>query len=173
VTRWEGTASLRAFALEAGAWAALALAVVQLRGPLVHLVALLGPEADYFVERNGEDLGLWLAGVVTTLAVSRIAHVLWRAIGARTNRYRLSDRHLVVESGFFSKTLREINLRAIDDVVVRRPFLGRLVRVGEIAVVTSETDRKGPGLRIRLPGVLDPLAVHGFIRAAVHDAGRR
>jgi hypothetical protein len=170
VTRWEGTASLKAFALEAGAWAALALVLVRLRDPLVGLLALLGPQADYFVERNGSELGVWLAGIVTTVAVSRIARVVWRAVGARTTRYRLSSRHLVVESGYFSKTLREVNLRAIDDVLVQRPFLARLVGVGEIAVVASETDRKGPRARVRLTGVIDPLAVHALIRQAVHDA---
>jgi hypothetical protein len=170
VTRWEGMASLKAFALEAGAWGALALAAIRLRDPLVALLGLLGPQVDYFVERNASALGLWLAGIVSTLAVSRVARVVWRALGARTTRYRLSSRHLAIESGFFSKTLREINLRAVDDVVVRRPFLGRLVGVGEIAVVASETDRKGLRTRVRLPGVVDPLAVHALIRQAVHDA---
>jgi uncharacterized membrane protein YdbT with pleckstrin-like domain len=170
VTRWEGTASLKVFALEAGGWAALALALVRLRDPLVGLLALLGPEVSYFAERNGDLLGAWLVGIVTTAAASKIARLLWRAVGARTNRYRLSNRHLVVESGFFSKTIREVDLRAIDDVMVRRPFFGRLVGVGEIAVMTSEVDRKGPRTRVRLPGVVDPEAVHALIRKAVHEA---
>jgi hypothetical protein len=172
VTRWEGTASLKLFILEAGGWAAVALAVVRVRDQLVGLLGLAGPEASYFAERNANELGLLLVGIVTTAAVARISRILWQAVGARTNRYRLSNRHLVVETGFLSKTVREINLRAVDDVMVHRSFLGRLVRVGEIAVVSSNVDRMGPKTRLRMPGVTDPNAVHDLIREAVQQATR-
>lgn len=172
VTRWEGTAALRVFALEAGAWALLALGVVALRDHVVSLLAGAGPLVGGFVERNWDEVGLIVAGIATTVGVSRIARVLWRAVGARTNRYSLSTRHLRVESGFFSKSIREINLRAVDDILIQRSLLGRLVGVGEIAVVGFEADGRTPRTRLRLPGVADPLAVHALIREAVHQAGR-
>lgn len=172
VTRWEGTASVRLFLLEAGAWAALALAVIPLQDRLIGLLDLAGPAASYFAEQHADQLGLVLVGIVTTIAASRIARILWRAVGARTNRYRLSNRHLVVESGLFSKTVREINLRAIDHVMIHRPFLGRLLGIGEIAIVAVEVDPKDPKARVRMPGVADPMAVHALIREAVHEATR-
>src|SRR5215471_7353137 len=164
VTRWESGASLKALALEAGAWALLGLAVIKLSDRLVGLIALAGPAAADVVESSSNELALVLAGIVSAVAVSRIARVLWRAVHARTSHYRLSNRHLVVESGFFSKTVREINVRAIDDVLVRRSLLGRMVGVGEIAIVASEADRTGPRTRVRLPGVPNPSAVHALIR---------
>jgi len=170
VTRWESAASLKALALEAGVWAVLGLAVIKLSDRLVGLIALAGPAAADVVDRSSNELALLLAGIVSAVAVSRIARVLWRAVRARTSRYRLSNRHLVVESGFFSKTVREINVKAIDDVMVRRSLLGRLVGVGEIAIVASEADDKGPRTRVRLPGVPDPRAVHALIREVVHES---
>jgi uncharacterized membrane protein YdbT with pleckstrin-like domain len=102
-------------------WAAYAFAAV-LFGFLVWV---------YFA--YAEEKPRWL------LAIPLI--VLWPPIKMHIRRrlitMRLHDAHLTIESGFFSKTRRTVDIAKIQDVTVRQSFGQRLMGVGDLMLESA------------------------------------
>ena len=112
---------------------------------------------------------------VVVVAGGRIVRLVWRGLVLRSHSYRLSNQRLLVESGVFSKTIDEIDLRTVDDITFHQSFVERLLGLGEIGIVSSEPDVQGGalrrgGMRARLMGVSDPRAVREQIRNAAYEA---
>jgi len=169
---WEATPSLRTFSAEIVLLMVVAGALFALTDPLVALLGEL-PFASARLARDLQpQLELLFPGIVLSAAVARIARVLWRAVVVRRHRYRLSNRRLVVESGLLSREVREIDVRAIDDILLRQSLLGRLLGVGEIALVAAIPDGKGPRQKLRLEGLRDAADARDAIRDAAFQATR-
>jgi len=98
----------------------------------------------------------------------------WRAIVLRAQSYRLTNQRLLIESGVFSRTINEIDLRTVDDITFHQRFSERVLGLGQIGIVSSEPDpdgaRRGAGVRARLVGVSRPREVREQIRNAAYAA---
>jgi uncharacterized membrane protein YdbT with pleckstrin-like domain len=176
---WEGRPSLKTLTWDGAGTllfsVALALAVYFVYGPALHAVSGLSREAARSVASYEPGLRLSATLFVIVVAGGRIARLVWRGLVLRSHSYRLSNQRLLVESGVFSKTIDEIDLRTVDDITFHQRFVERLLGLGEIGIVSSEPDVRGgalgrSGMRARLIGIPDPRAVREQIRNAAYEA---
>lgn len=101
-------------------------------------------------------LGIWL--IVSWL----------RTLG---NRYRITTRRIVVETGVLSKRMEQIDLYRIADYTVDRPFGQRLVGTGNLLLKTF--DKTTPQLDLRFIKT-DVMALYEQLRIATEaDKARR
>ncbi|HEY7372413.1 MAG TPA: PH domain-containing protein [Polyangia bacterium] len=177
-TLWEGTPSRKALAVDAAGvtlWTlALSLAVGLAYRPALQAASGISPDVAQFI--TSYEPGLKLAAVLFVVVVAG-QHVLrlgWRAVVLRAQSYRLTNQRLLIESGVFSRTINEIDLRTVDDITFHQRFSERLLGLGQIGIVSSEPDPTGPprraGVRARLVGVREPREVREQIRNAAYAA---
>jgi uncharacterized membrane protein YdbT with pleckstrin-like domain len=176
---WEGAPSLKVLSFDLG-WTllfSLALALVVYLGydPALHAIAQLSKDAARLVAANEPGLRLGAIVFVLVVAGGRIARLVVRGLRLRSESYRLSDQRLLVETGLFSRTIDEIDLRTVDDITFHQTFGERLLGLGEIGIVSSEpTGQQGFGrrgqTRARLVAVADARAVRERIRDAAYAA---
>jgi len=112
---------------------------------------------------------LVLALVLGAYLLVRGIRIALRAARLRTTRYRLTNQRLVVESGLVSRTLAEVDLRSVEDLVFRQGPVERLLGIGRVGVVSS--DRNTP--RLQLVGVKDPKGTRELIRTQAYAATQR
>ncbi|MFD0670134.1 PH domain-containing protein [Cohnella sp. GCM10027633] len=62
-------------------------------------------------------------------------------------RYRITDRRLIVERGVFTKRREEIQLYRIRDISLKRSLLERLLKFGDITVLSTDTSHPSYTLR--------------------------
>ena len=175
---WEGTPSQKALAVEtAGVMLltlALSLAVGFAYRPALDAASGISPDVAKFI--TGYEPGLKLAAVlfVVVVAGQHLLRLGWRALVLRTQSYRLTNQRMLIESGVFSRTINEIDLRTVDDITFHQRFSERLLGLGQIGIVSSEPDPDRPprraGLRARLIGVRQPREVREQIRNAAYAA---
>ena len=175
---WEDTPSLKALAVDAvgvGLFTiALSLAVSFVYRPALDAASGISPDAARFIA--GNEPGLKLAAVlfVVVVAGQHLLRLGWRALVLRTQNYRLTNQRLLIESGVFSRTINEIDLRTVDDITFHQRFSERLLGLGQIVIVSSEPDPDGAsrraGVRARLVGVRQPREVREQIRNAAYAA---
>jgi uncharacterized membrane protein YdbT with pleckstrin-like domain len=92
---------------------------------------------------------------------------LWRS---KSQHYRITTQRVVVERGIFSKRLDQIDLYRINDYIVERPFLQRLLGTGNL--VLEALDRTTPELK--LFGLkTDVVALYEKLRVATEAEKRR
>jgi membrane protein YdbS with pleckstrin-like domain len=129
--------------------------------------------------------GLGDVGRTTWVDPSKATFIVWVVLGAylavrgiriallaarlRTTRYRATSQRLQVESGLFSRSLLEVDLRSVDDLVFHQGPVERALGIGSVTVVSS--DRTVP--RLRLQGVKDPRGVRELIRTHAYAATQR
>jgi uncharacterized membrane protein YdbT with pleckstrin-like domain len=175
---WEGTPSLKALAIDAVGVAlftlALSVAVSLAYRPALHAASGISADVAKFI--TGNEPGLKLAAVlfVVVVAGQHLLRLGWRAVVLRTQHYRLTNQRLLIESGVFSRTINEIDLRTVDDITFHQRFSERLLGLGQIGIVSSEPDTDGvsrrAGVRARLVGVSQPREVREQIRNAAYAA---
>jgi uncharacterized membrane protein YdbT with pleckstrin-like domain len=176
---WEGRPSLKTLTWDGAGTllfsVALALAVYFVYQPALSAMSGLSRGAARSVASYEPGLRLSATLFVIVVAGGRIARLVWRGLVLRSHSYRLSNQRLLVESGVFSKTIDEIDLRTVDDITFHQRFVERLLGLGEIGIVSSEPDVRGgalgrSGMRARLIGIPDPRAVREQIRNAAYEA---
>ena len=92
---------------------------------------------------------------------------LWRS---KSQHYRITTQRIVVERGIFSKRLDQIDLYPINDYVVERPFLQRLLGTGNLLL--EALDKTTP--EVRLHGLkTDVVALYERLRVATEAEKRR
>jgi uncharacterized membrane protein YdbT with pleckstrin-like domain len=175
---WEGTPSLKALAIDAVGVAlftvALSLAVSFAYRPALDAASGISADVAKFI--TGNEPGLKLAAVlfVVVVAGQHLLRLGWRAVVLRTQHYRLTNQRLLIESGVFSRTINEIDLRTVDDITFHQRFSERVLGLGQIGIVSSEPDTDGvsrrAGVRARLVGVSQPREVREQIRNAAYAA---
>jgi len=176
---WHGKPSLKVLALDA-AWVAgftliLALAVGYAFTPALTAIGKLSPGAADAITENLPGLRLAAVVFVVVVAGSRIARLAWRGLVLRSHSYRLTNQRLLVESGVFSRTIDEIDLRTVDDITFHQRFFERVLGLGQIGIVSSEPDTSGQaprraGVRARLLGIASPREVREQVRNAAYAA---
>lgn len=164
-TLWESSPSLLLLLGQALAVVLVVLAVV------VAAALVLPALAD--VARNTwldvRKAPLILAVVLGAYVVLRGIRLGLRAARLRATRYKLTNQRLVVETGLMSRTLAEVDLRSVEDLVFRQGPLERLLGIGTIGVVSS--DKNAP--RLQLLGVKDPRATRELIRTQAYALTQR
>lgn len=91
-------------------------------------------------------------------------------VRSRSVRYTLTSQRIVVERGFFSKRMEQVDLYRVVDYVVDRPFSQRLLGTGNLVLEAS--DRTTPEIRIQ--GVkADVNALYEKLRYATEQEKRR
>lgn len=173
-TLWEGSPSLKSQSWSIGSTAlfamVLAAGMVLTYRPTLRLVAGL---SDTFAEVIAADepvLRLATVGFVVVVAGARVARLLWRIVALRSQRYRLTNQRLLIERGVLSKTIVEIDLRTVDEILFHQSVFERLLGLGEIVVVSSEPGRRGTSERVGLAGIVNPRDVREKIRGAAYQA---
>ena len=105
---------------------------------------------------------------VVAVVGARLVRLGWRTLVLRSHRYGISNQRIMVESGVFSKTLAEIDVRTIDDITFHQTLVERMLNIGQIAILSSEPSTP----RVRLVGVPDPRAVRELVRNSAYQATR-
>jgi hypothetical protein len=106
--------------------------------------------------------------ILCILTVGIGALVYWlRALGTH---YRVTTQRVVIERGFFSKRMEQIDLYRVVEYVVERPFGQRLLGTGNL--VLEAMDKTTP--EVRLDGVrTNVMALYERLRAATEAEKRR
>jgi hypothetical protein len=169
---WEGSPSLKAMAVSMTATALFAivvplvvyLAYAPLRDTLTHA----STDAAGLVREHEETARTVLIVAVVAAVGARLARLAWRTVVLRSQRYGISNQRIMMESGVFSKTLVEIDVRTIDDITFHQTLVERVLGIGQIAILSSEPSNP----RVRLVGVPDPRAVRELVRNSAYQATR-
>ena len=178
---WEGKPSLKILTVDL-IWALLfglgvAIGVALVFTPALTAIAKLSTGAARAIASNAPGLRLAAIVFVVVVAGQRIVRLASRGFVLRALSYRLSDQRLLIESGVFSRTIDEIDLRTVDDLTFHQRFSERLLGLGRIGIVSSEPGPEGGGGVVRragtkaeLVGIPDPRAVRELIRNAAYAA---
>jgi len=173
-TLWEGVPSIKSQTLAISstvmfALVAFAATALSLR-PALRFIAGISDEMAKTVAQNESSLRLAVIVVVALVVGARVVKLAWGIIALRSQHYRLSNQRLLLERGVLSKTITEIDMRTVDEIVFNQAPLERLLGLGDIVVLSSEPGGRGSREQARLIGVVDPRAVREKIRTAAYEA---
>ena len=111
------------------------------------------------------SFGAWLAAFLT-LGI----YALYKYFVARGTVYKITSQRVVIETGFFSKRMEQIDLYRVVDYVVERPFGQRMAGTGNI--VLEAMDKTTP--EIRIEGVkTDVMALYERLRFATEQEKKK
>lgn len=135
------------------------------------LPALASSSSDLgsFVAEHADKLTLGIVAFLALAVIPSVFALIMAAARNRTTHYRVTNQRIIIESGLFSRSLEEIDMRSVDDIEFRQSFLERVFGIGEIAVVS--TDKVAP--RRALHGIRDPRNTRELIRAAAYGVSQR
>jgi uncharacterized membrane protein YdbT with pleckstrin-like domain len=169
---WEGGPSLKAMTISIVATALFAillpLAVYLAYDPVRDLIVHTSRDARALVVENEDSARTVIILVVIAVVGARLVRLGWRTLVLRSHRYGVSNQRIMVESGVFSKSLAEVDVRTIDDITFHQTFVERLLGIGQISIASS--DPANP--RVRLVGIRDPRQVRELIRGSAYQATR-
>jgi hypothetical protein len=164
-TLWEANPSLRLLLGEAVSVASVVLLVLLLAAFAIPALGEVGRNTWF----DPAKAWLVLAIVLGAYVLLRGIRMGLRAARLRATRYRLTNQRLVVETGLVSRTLSEVDLRSVDDLVFRQGLVERMLGIGTVGVVSS--DRNLP--RLQLVGVKDPKGTRELIRSQAYALTQR
>jgi uncharacterized membrane protein YdbT with pleckstrin-like domain len=151
----------------------MALLAGRIAGLIVSAVAI--PLLAYFIAGLTEDGeqggGLVIAGwfIAAALVLLFGISIVAGMVLLRSTRYTITNQRLLIESGLFSKSVNEIDMRLIDDSRFHQGFIQRMLGIGNVTVESS--DKNAPVFTMR--GVRDPRAVREVIRTHAFAASQR
>jgi len=167
---WEGGPSTKALTydmVKTGIFAVVvSLAVLIGYAPALRFLSgLAEPIADFLAQSAP---GLRLAAILFVVAVVglRLVRLGWRILVLRSLHYRVSNQRVLIESGVLSKTIDEVDMRTVEDVLFRQSFLERLLGIGQITIVAADRTLG----RVYLVGIPDAREVRERIRASAYQA---
>ena len=126
-------------------------------------------EMGVFVEDHADNLRLGIIGLLALAFIPAVFAVVMAIARNRTTHYRVTSQRIVIESGLFSRSLEEIDMRSVDDIEFRQSLLERIFGIGEIVVVS--TDKVAP--RRTLHGIHNPRNTRELIRGAAYQVTQR
>lgn len=177
---WEGKPSLKVLIGDL-VWALvftliLSFAVGMFFSPALAAIAKISETSARAVALNAPGLRFAAVLFVVVVAGQRLVRLGWRALVLRGKSYRLSNQRLLIESGVFSRTIEEIDLRTVDDITFHQRFFERMLGLARIGIVASDPGGDGAGIArgarsvVELVGIADPRAVREQIRNAAYEA---
>lgn len=169
---WQGNPSARALfgAIAATVLVAIAvpLALYLVDGPVLAFIASFSADAARAITRERGLIRLVLVGIGVFLVLARLVRLVWRLAVLKTHHYRVTSQRIVVESGVFSKRIEEIDMRLVDDLRLAQSLPERLLRIGDIHVLSSDRT----AAELVLIGLPHPRDLRERIRAASYGATR-
>jgi len=173
-TLWEGVPSIKSLTLAIVSTMTFGLVVTAATAlsyrPALRFIAGLSDGLAKTVAADQSSLRLAVIVIVVVIVGWRVAKLAWRIIALRSQRYRLSNQRLLVERGVLSKTITEIDMRTVDEILFNQAPLERVLGLGDIVLISSEPGGRGNREQVRLVGVIDPRAVREKIRTAAYEA---
>jgi uncharacterized membrane protein YdbT with pleckstrin-like domain len=159
-TLWNGSPSMM---LLAGHIAGMVVVLIAI--PLLaQFFASTMPELD---RAAGMRRFGWFATAIL-LFIQLVAFlVAW--IRLRSTMYRVTNQRVQMEQGIFSKTVDEIDLRYIDDSTFTQSLVERILGIGSVTLMSSDTNTP----RYVLRSVKDPRGIRELIRAEAYQASQR
>lgn len=155
-------------------WLLIKLAIVVVLGYLAVTMGLpalasISPAGRSLIEQNttGIELGIVVVGLIALLPT--IYGLLSASARIRNTSYKVTNQRIVIESGVFSRSLEEIDLRSVDDIEFRQTLIDRLFGIGEVFIVS--VDKVAP--KLMLHGIPDPRKTRELIRAAAYQVSQR
>ena len=106
-----------------------------------------------------QNVGWWIASIL----IVPLPFALWNWLVIRNTRYVLTDQRLKIVRGVFNRTIEDIELYRIKETRLTQTFLQRLVKLGDVALGTS--DVSSPTLR--LASLPDAESVRDTLRGLV------
>ena len=159
-TLWRGSPSWRVLI---GKVVAIILTVI-----VVPLTASVVSSHTNDLEMSGRIMkGGWL--VTGILVVWQIVSFLIAMMRLQSTLYTITNQRVMIEEGMLSKSLKEVDLRSIDDTQFFQSVNDRLLGIGNVTVVSSD---KAPPVTV-LRGIPDPRAVREIIRARAYQVSQR
>ena len=117
----------------------------------------------------------WLTSARATLAIAGLVFVSGLIVGGGilfrilSARYRLTDERLFIHRGILSQTADQLELIRVDDVRTHKTFLGRLLGIGTVIILTTDaTDRE-----VRIEGIRTPDTVAENVRSCMRKLRRK
>ncbi|MBI4717913.1 MAG: PH domain-containing protein [Planctomycetes bacterium] len=144
---WVGRTHWKYFASRLLAWAAMNLAAAVLAG----WWAWSSPT----IAAGGA--AAMIAGWVAVTGLFIVGGVVVRVL---STRYRLTSQRLFVERGILSQTVDQTELIRVDDVRIEKSLLNRMVGVGNVTLLTTDTTDRS----VSLVGVAEPDRVAELVR---------
>jgi uncharacterized membrane protein YdbT with pleckstrin-like domain len=132
-------------------------------------LANVSSDLNSFIQQNGTLIDLGIVIVLALLVLPAVIALLRAIARIKNTRYRVTNQRIVIESGVFSRSLEEIDMRSVDDIEFRQTFLERLFGIGEIFVVS--TDKVAP--KFNLHGIHDPKNIRELIRSTAYQVSQR
>lgn len=173
-TLWEGVPSIKSLTLAITSTALFGLVVTAATAlsfrPALRFIAGISDGLAKTVAEDESSLKLVVIVAIVLVVGARVVKLVWRIIALRSQRYRLSNQRLLVERGVLSKTITEIDMRTVDEILFNQAPLERLLGLGDIVLISSEPGGRGSREQVRLVGVIDPRAVREKIRTAAYEA---
>ncbi len=96
-----------------------------------------GPEGEVWSRTPSQWVNFWW--FVACVLVIPIPIAIWKWLTVRCTRYTLTSQRLQLETGVFSKHLEEVELYRIKDSELLRPFVQRIVGLGTVRVLSSDS----------------------------------
>ena len=106
--------------------------------PVRDTVTSASPDAASLVAAHEDTARTAIVLVVIALVAVRLVRLGWRMLALRSHRYGVSNQRITVESGVFSSSLAEVDVRTIDDITFHQSFVERLMGIGEVAIRSSD-----------------------------------
>ncbi|HEV7767168.1 MAG TPA: PH domain-containing protein [Thermoanaerobaculia bacterium] len=160
-TLWQGTPSIT---LLLGHFAGIVLVLVAV--PLLALFFASTMPDDLERASGMRSFGWWATAIIVFAQLIALA-VAW--IRLRSTMYRVTNQRVLVEQGVFSKTVDEIDLRYVDDSTFTQTFFDRILGIGSVTLMSSDTNTP----RYVLRSIKDPRGVREMIRAEAYQSSQR
>src|SRR5437762_561907 len=109
----------------------------------------------------------WILVLISV--VLQLINLVIAIVRLRSTSYTLTNQRLLIERGFFSKSLNEIDLRTIDDTQLFQTLVDRLLGIGNVTLVAS--DKMIPTTVLR--DIAEPRKVRELIRTNVYQTSHR
>jgi uncharacterized membrane protein YdbT with pleckstrin-like domain len=80
-----------------------------------------------------------LASLTVILAIVAIPFAIWYWLVVRNTKYELTDERLKIHTGVLSKKTEDLELFRVKDTKLEQPFLLRLVGLGNVVLLSSDS----------------------------------
>lgn len=141
---------------------------------LLILILVAIPLLAYFFASTGDPEkggNLRTAGWVITaiLGAAQLVNLLVAWMKLRSTLYTVTNQRVMIEQGILSKTVNEIDLRYVDDSQFFQSVTDRLLGIGNVTLLSSDTTTPTYTLR----SVRDPRAVRELVRTHAYQNSQR
>ena len=141
----------------------------------IALTVVILPAIGYFFRNSSPDLERG-AMILKVFLIATAILALWQIVTAliayariKTTLYTLTNQRITIESGLTDKAVEDIDLRYVEDTQFRQKLLERMLRIGNITLLSS--DKSAPTYVLR--GIEDPRSLRELIRSTAYKLSQR